>query len=75
LAKQIPGLRSYMLSRGEVTGPEGPAAYHLVGQLDFDSMSDLQAALASPEGVASAGDLQNFATGGATLIWHDVNDA
>jgi uncharacterized protein (TIGR02118 family) len=36
--------------------------------LSFDSMADLSAALASPEGQAAAADLSNFATAGATLL-------
>jgi len=35
-------------------------------------MGALQAALQSPEGQAAAGDLANFATGGATLVGGEV---
>lgn len=35
-------------------------------------MADVNAALASPEGQAAAGDLANFASGGATLLIYDV---
>jgi uncharacterized protein (TIGR02118 family) len=72
LVKRIPGLRSFTASSGEGGAPAGPAPYHLVGELDFDSLADLQAALGSPEGQAAAGDLQNFATGGATLVWYEL---
>jgi hypothetical protein len=37
-------------------------------------MSALQAALASPEGQAAAGDLANFADGGADLLMFDTKD-
>jgi len=40
--------------------------------LDFDSLADLNAALASPEGQAAAADLSNFASGGATLLIYDI---
>ena len=41
---------------------------HLVAELNFDSMADLDSALASPEGKATAADLVNFAQAGATLL-------
>jgi uncharacterized protein (TIGR02118 family) len=46
-------------------------APHLVAILHFDSLADLNAALASPEGQAAATDLSNFASAGATLLIYD----
>ena len=70
LAKKIPGMRSYLISNGPVKALAGSAPY-LVAILNFDSMADLSAALASPEGQAAAADLSNFASGGATLLIYD----
>ena len=71
LAKGLPGLRSYEVSDGTVMTPAGPAAYHLIAILRFDTMSDLQAALASPTGQAVVADLGNFATGGVSVLLFD----
>lgn len=71
IAKKIPGLRSLEISTGGVFTPQGPAPYHLVGVLSFDSMAELQSALGSPEGQAAAADVPNFATGGATILVFD----
>lgn len=71
LAQKIPGVRKITISHGPVQALSGTAPY-LVGTLDFDSMADIQAALASPEGQAAAGDLPNFASGGATLLIFDT---
>jgi uncharacterized protein (TIGR02118 family) len=71
LAKKIPRLRSLDVSTGPVFTPQGPAPYHLVAILGFDSMADLQAALGSPEGQAAVADLANFATGGATVLLYE----
>ena len=68
LAKKIPGLRSYKVSKGAVASPAGASGVHLVATLAFDSMADLQKALGSAEGAAAAGDLPNFASGGADLL-------
>src|SRR5436309_13596972 len=70
IAQKIPGLRSYSISNGSVQALAGSAPY-LVAILNFDSMADLSAALASPEGQAAASDLPNFASGGATLLVYD----
>jgi len=70
LARKIPGLHSLTISHGPVQALAGNAPY-LVAILDFDSMGDLVAALASPEGHATANDLRNFASGGATLLLYD----
>jgi len=68
LAKKIPGLKSYRISKGGVGTPAGPSGIHLVATLTFDSMAALQAGLGSPEGAAAGGDVANFATGGADLL-------
>lgn len=72
LAKTIPGLRGYEVSRGPVMTPAGPAEAHLVATLAFDDMAAIQAAFASAEGQAAAADLQRFATGGAQMMMFEV---
>jgi len=67
LAKRIPGLKSYTVSKGAVATPAGASNIHLVATLTFDSMATLQSGLGSPEGAAAAGDLPNFASGGVDL--------
>lgn len=51
------------------------SAPYLVAVLEFDSMLDIQTALASVEGQAAAADLPNFALGGATLLMYDNKPA
>jgi uncharacterized protein (TIGR02118 family) len=36
IAKKIPGLRRYEVSRGEVLSPAGASPYHLIATLNFD---------------------------------------
>jgi uncharacterized protein (TIGR02118 family) len=74
LAKKIPGLRKYEVSDGPVAAPAGPSGVHLIATLHFDDMPALQRALASEEGQAAAGDLQNFATGGCDLFLFENRD-
>lgn len=74
LAKTIPGLRRYEISRGPVVTPAGPSKYHLVATLLFDDLAAIQAAFASAEGQKAAADLQVFATGGAEMFIFDSED-
>src|SRR3954453_23992161 len=68
LAEKIPEVRRF--EAGKVLGtPDGsPPPYYFIAELWFDSAEDLQSALGAPEGQAAAGDVANFATGGATMM-------
>lgn len=71
IAKKMPGLRSYEVSRGPVASPGGPTGVHLVATLTFDSMAAIQNAFGSAEGQAAAADVPKFATGGADMLMFD----
>jgi uncharacterized protein (TIGR02118 family) len=71
IAKRLPGLRKYEISKGQVMTPGGASGVHLVAILHFDDGAAIQKALGSPEGLVTASDLQNFATGGVDLFMFD----
>jgi uncharacterized protein (TIGR02118 family) len=73
IAKRIPNLRAYEILRGPIGSLEGPAPYHLIAVLTFDSRAAIEAALASDEGKATAADLANFATGGVHIYFGDTD--
>ena len=54
LGRRLPGLRRYAVSR-DLAAVRG-APYYLVAELDWDTMDELRAAFASPEGRATAAD-------------------
>jgi uncharacterized protein (TIGR02118 family) len=64
LAKKIPGLRKYEVSRSAVAAPAGPSNYHVIALLHYDDVAAIQNAFASAEGQAAVADAQNFATDG-----------
>lgn len=72
LAKTIPGLRSYEVTRGDVMGMAGKHSAYLVAVLEFDSLAAIGAAMASPEGQATAADLANFASSGVDVMMGDT---
>lgn len=50
LAKQLPGLQKYEISKGPIVSPTGHSETHLVANLYFNSMEDIKKAFASEVG-------------------------
>lgn len=75
IAKKMPGLRKFAVSKGQVATPAGPSQVHLVAMLTFDSVAAMKAAFASPEGKATAADVPKFASGGVEMLMFDTADA
>src|SRR5262249_50232111 len=74
IAKKIKGLKGYSARTAPPRVLGGKPA-RVVATLTFDSMADLDEALASPEGQATAADLANFADGGATILIFETKGA
>lgn len=58
LARKIPGLRSYAISDNQT--PVRGEPYFRIAELRWDTMDDLRAAFASPEGRAVADDVASL---------------
>jgi uncharacterized protein (TIGR02118 family) len=74
LAKKIPGLRRYTISR-DLAVIRGAEDYYLIAELDFDSRAALESAFQSPEGQAAAQDVPKFASGGSHSMVYDLENA
>jgi uncharacterized protein (TIGR02118 family) len=61
LSHHLPKLRSYTVAR-DASRVRGEDPYYLIGELEWDTMEDLRAAFASPEGRAAAADSAILAT-------------
>ena len=72
LVEKLPGLKLFEVSR-VIGSADGDAPYYRVAELSFDSQEELQAALGSAEGQETVGDLPNFASGGATVLFAAVD--
>ena len=68
LAKQLPGLVRYTISRNLAAN----AQYYLIAELDWADLASAQAALRSPVGAACAADVAKFATTGAPSLLFEV---
>ncbi|WP_246683089.1 EthD family reductase [Mesorhizobium sp. B2-8-3] len=61
LAKKIPDLRKYEVSRGPITVLAGPSDVYLIGMLHFDDLDSRKKGFASPEGKAAGADRRLYA--------------
>jgi len=67
IVARYPNLRDMRLSK--VSGVGGrDSAFFLMAEMTFDTAADLDDALASEAGAASAKDLRNFASAGVTMF-------
>jgi uncharacterized protein (TIGR02118 family) len=74
LAKKIPGLRKYVVTKGPIATPGGPSNLHLIATLTFDNMAAIAAAFASAEGKVTAADVPNFASGGVEMHFAETTE-
>ena len=74
LAKRMQGLRKWTI--GKVAGtPDGaPPPYYYIADLYADSREEIDAILASPEGQAAVADVPNYATGGVTFLYTEIEE-
>jgi uncharacterized protein (TIGR02118 family) len=68
LALKINGMVKMELTKFISAPDGGKAAYYRMAELYFAGPAEMQQSMSSPEGQATAADLANFATGGATMI-------
>jgi uncharacterized protein (TIGR02118 family) len=73
LAQAIPGLRRFEAARGSGPPDGGAAPYQRIAELTFDDMDALQAGFGSEEGQAAVNDIPNFATGGVTVFYAEID--
>ncbi|MGH2568437.1 MAG: EthD family reductase, partial [Bacteroidota bacterium] len=71
--KKMPGLRKLEIAR--ITGaPIGEPKHYLITEMYFDSQDALNAAMASPEGKATARDVISFAGNLITMFFAEVKE-
>ena len=74
IAKRMKGLKKWTI--GKVRGAPGgePSPYYYVADLYMESRGDFEELLASPEGQAAVADVPNYATGGVTFLYTEVEE-
>ncbi len=72
---KVPNLRRFDLDKIVGTPDGSKPPHYRMAHLFFENMDELQNALATPEGQEAAADLQNFATGGVSLVISEVTSS
>lgn len=74
LAKKMKGLKKWTV--GKVAGSAGgqPSPYYYIADLYMENPAAFDELLASPEGKAAVADVPNYATGGATFLYTEVEE-
>jgi uncharacterized protein (TIGR02118 family) len=73
LATAIPGLQRFEAAKGIATPDGSELPYQRIAELTFEDMNALQAGLGSEEGQAAVNDIPNFATGGVTIFFAEID--
>ena len=72
LVKKIPNLQRFEPAKVVATPDGSELPYYRIAELYFEDMEQMQAGLSSEEGQAVAADFPNFATGGVTLFFSEL---
>ena len=72
-ATAIPGLQRFEAAQGIATPDGSELPYQRIAELTFDDMDALQAGLGPEEGQAAVNDIPNFATGGVTIFFAEID--
>jgi uncharacterized protein (TIGR02118 family) len=74
IARRMKGLKKWTIGKVQGTpGGEAPPFYY-VADLYMEDRAAFEALLASPEGQAAVADVPNYATGGATFLYTEVEE-
>ena len=73
LVEKMPNLQRYEAARIVATPDGSEPPYYRIFDGYFEDMEQLQSSLAAPEGQAAANDIPNYATGGATLFFAEID--
>jgi uncharacterized protein (TIGR02118 family) len=74
IAKRMKGLKKWTIGKVQGTPGGEPSPYYYVADLYMESREDFEQLLASPEGQAAVADVPNYATGGVTFLYTEVEE-
>ncbi len=74
IARRMKGLKKWTIGKVAATPDGKPAPFYYLADLYMEGRADFDQLLASPEGQAAVADVPIFATGGATVLYTEVED-
>ncbi len=74
LAKKIPGLKRFTIHKALGSPQPGEPPYYCLTEVYWNDLETARKALASPDGQASYNDVPNYATGGVTFVFTEIDE-
>ncbi|MCE9524441.1 MAG: EthD family reductase [Planctomycetales bacterium] len=74
IAKKMKGLKKWTVGKVQVKPGEGPPPYYYIADLFMESREEFERLLATPEGQAAVADVPNYATGGVTFLYTEIEE-
>jgi len=74
IAKRMKGLKKWTIGKVAGTADGEPSPYYYAADLYMESRAAFDELLASPEGMAAVADVPNYATGGVTFLYTEVEE-
>jgi uncharacterized protein (TIGR02118 family) len=74
LAKKMKGLRKWTVGKVQVQPGDDPPPYYYIADLFMESREEFEQLLATPEGQAAVADVPNYATGGVTFLYTEIEE-
>ncbi len=74
IARRMKGLKKWTIGKVQGTPDGQPSPYYYVADLVMESREEFERLLASPEGQAAVADVPNYATGGVTFLYAEVEE-
>jgi uncharacterized protein (TIGR02118 family) len=74
IAKRMKGLKKWTIGKVQGTADGKASPYYYIADLYMESREDFERLLASPEGQAAVSDVPNYATGGVTFLYTEIEE-
>ena len=74
IARRMKGLRKWTVGKVTGTADGQPSPYYYLADLYMESREEFEQLLASPEGQAAVADVPNYATGGVTFVYTEIEE-
>ncbi|HEU0009944.1 MAG TPA: EthD family reductase [Verrucomicrobiae bacterium] len=74
IARRMHGLKKWTVGKVTGTPDDEPSPYYYLVDLYMESREDFDELLRSPEGQAAVADVPNYATGGATFLYTELEE-
>jgi uncharacterized protein (TIGR02118 family) len=74
IARRMKGLKKWTIGKVQGTADGSPSPYYYIADLYAENRKAFDEILSSPEGKAAVADVPNYASGGVTFIYTEVEE-